>query len=564
MGLWNNNMSLRKRVITILIVTIIPMIICMFFVSFISYQTIKTQIYSTSYDTLSLYCHQIDDELKSTAANVRNIDYNENYIDMFQSNKKSDNYYAANNYKRIISPIVSMLDYIEGIVVFSNKSGTAVYNYNAKLNITYSNRQKVLDFIKSNMEEIPKADNQWLYYYIGDKYYLIYSYAIRDTYFCAWTAVDNFLKATDNWKIAQKGSIYIITSNNTVMVGSSEKDNSIDLTGDISSYYFSGRKYLIIGIASQVGNFKIMEALNIRHLISTYERFFYITVIILIVFLMMIPVILKNLNHNIFHPIQRMLKAIAAIDKGELNYQIEFSWENTEFQHLIKAFNSMVRQIENLKIETYEDKIEQNRIMLQYLQLQIEPHFYLNALNTISAMAQVGDTDLIMKLSKNLSDYMRFITKSTNGTVTIKEELEHIQNYMDIIEIRLGNNFTYRVEMERELDVFTIPPLAIQNLVENIMKYAFNIYENTEIIIRIQKKIQMGKHGISILVEDNGKGYSEQIIHSFNKETDEESNKIGLQNIRKRLYYLYGNRATFHISNRQEGGARAEIWIQVE
>lgn len=557
-------MNLRRRVVGILVITIIPTIICMFFISFISYQTIKNQIYSTSFDTLSLYCNQIDNELKSTAENVRNIDFNENYIDMFQSSNKSENYYAANNYKRTISPIISMLDYVEGIVIFSNKSGATVYNFNANLNHEYSSRQNVISYVKEHVDELPKEENQWRCFQVEGKYYLIYSYVIRETNFCAWTSMDNFVKFTNKWKIAKNGTIYITTKSNQIIAESGKGAKGIDLSGDIKSYYFSGKKFLILGIASEEGNFKIMEALNVRHLTWTFERIFYVSIGILIVFLMMIPVILKNLNHNIFLPMNRMQKAIAAIDKGELNYQIEPFRDNTEFKNLIEAFNSMVCQIENLKIETYEDKIEQNKIMMQYLQLQIEPHFYLNALNTISAMAQVGDVDLILKLSKNLSDYMRFITKTKNGIVTIKEELDHIHNYMDIIEIRLGNEFTYNVEMDEDLEMFKIPPLAIQNLVENIMKYAFNIYENTEITIKIYRGIRGEQNGISISVEDNGNGYPEDIIQSFNLEVEEEGNKIGLQNIRKRLYYLYGNKATFQINNREEGGAKAEIWIQID
>lgn len=557
-------MNLRKRVIGVLVITIIPMIICMFFVSFISYQTIKTQIYSTSLDTLSLHCNQIDNELNSTADYIRNIDFNENYIDSFQSKSRADNYYAANNYRRAMTPIISMLDYVEGILIFSNKSGAAVYSFNANLNNNYASREAVIDYMKEHTEEFPKSKSQWLWYHIGEKYYLIYSYAIRDTYFCAWTSVDNFLKVTDNWKIAKNGTIYITTDKNQIMAESGEGDKNIDLSGDIRNYYFSGKKFLVLGIASQEGNFKIMEALNIRRLTWTYERIFYISVGILILFLLMIPVILKNLNHNIFLPMHKMQKAIAAIDRGELNYQIEPFHYNTEFKHLIEAFNSMVHQIENLKIETYEDKIEQNKIMMQYLQLQIEPHFYLNALNTISAMAQVGDTDLILKLSKNLSDYMRFITKTKNGTVTIKEELEHIRNYMEIVKIRLGDDFICTVEMDEGLELFPIPPLAIQNLVENVMKYAFNVYENTEITIEIHRTPRNGSSGISISVEDNGNGYPEEIIQSFNLEEDGEGNKIGLQNIKKRLYYLYGDKATFLIGNRKEGGARAEIWIQAD
>jgi two-component system sensor histidine kinase YesM len=560
MCLWKRKINLKKRVAGMLIITIVPATLCMFLVSLISYQTIRQQIYSSSYDTLSLYCSQIDNELKSVADIVLNIDPTENYVDMFQNPIKTQNYYAAIYYKRTMSIVVPMLEHVEGIAAFSGASGAVVYHYNARLNHPYQDRFDLISSIKTHAAEL--AHKQWAPFVAGGKHYLVYSYAIRETYFYAWASINDIIKAANDWELAKNGTVFITGQNNEVMAQSNDRAGAIHLSGDVDGYYFSGNKYLILGVASSAGNFKLIEAINIRELTSTYEGTFFISVGILIVFLLLLSVFFNSLNYHIFYPIDSLQKAIAAIDSGQLNYQIQPFQQNTEFQHLIMAFNSMVRQIERQKIEAYECKIEQDRIMMQYLQLQIEPHFYLNALNTINAMAQVGDTDLIVKQTKNLSDYMSFITKSKGGTVTIREELDHIKNYMDILETRMGSGFICTVELDEALASFKIPPLAIQILVENVMKYVFDIYANTEIHIKVRRLRRDGQCGISLSVEDNGRGYPEDILRHFGKEG--ESGGIGLQNIRKRLFYLYGEKAAFQISNRPEGGAKAEIWIQTD
>jgi two-component system sensor histidine kinase YesM len=554
---WKKKRTLKKRVISVLVMTVIPVVLCMFITSIISLKTIREQIYATSFDTLSLHMNQIDNELRSTGDYVRSIDYNENYIGMFQSSDSSDNYYASNYYSRTISPMVAMFDYVDGILIFSPKSGAAVYNYNSINSKSFSTRQTVISSIKDNVENM--RVNQWFCYQIGNQYFLTYIYRIRDTYFCAWMSVHNLLGVTKEWKIAQNGTIFIMTDDNIKMAEYGKESRNIELTGDINNYYLSGKKYLVLGIESKESMFKIMEAVDVRYLTWTYERIFYVALGILVLFLMLIPVVVRTLNKNIFRPMQKLQKGISEIDGGNLDYQLETRDDNIEFYYLTEAFNSMVRQIKYLRIETYEDKIEQNRIMMQYLQLQIEPHFYLNALNTISVMAQVGDKELILKLTKHLSEYMRFITKSKNGTVTILEELNHINNYMSIVEIRQGSSFTYSVVMEEDLERFEIPPLIIQNLVENVMKYAFNVYENTEIHIYIKREQRNGTQGVTICVEDNGNGYTQEILHNFYSNV--ETNTIGLQNTRKRLYYQYGDQAEFRISNRVDHGARAEIWI---
>ena len=103
----------------------------------------------------------------------------------------------------------------------------------------------------------------------------------------------------------------------------------------------------------------------------------------------------------------------------------------------------MVSQIEELKIQNYEEKVEKQKLMLDYMTIQIEPHFYLNALNLINTMAQMQDTELIQKMTENLSLYLRYIAGSRNKTVTILQELEHIRHYMNIMEIRFGECFHY-------------------------------------------------------------------------------------------------------------------------
>lgn len=86
-----------------------------------------------------------------------------------------------------------------------------------------------------------------------------------------------------------------------------------------------------------------------------------------------------------------------------MSVKIPTDESSTEMKHLIASFNNMVSQIGELKIRNYEEKMEYQKLMLDYMSLQIEPHFYLNALNLINTMAQMQDTELIEKMTENLS-----------------------------------------------------------------------------------------------------------------------------------------------------------------
>ena len=114
-----------------------------------------------------------------------------------------------------------------------------------------------------------------------------------------------------------------------------------------------------------------------------------------------------------------------------------------------------------------------------------EPHFYLNALNLINTMAQAEDVELIGELTENLSLYLRYIVSSRNGKTTVLEESRHIAHYLKIMEIRFGESFRYIQEIDERAEQIVIPPLAVQMLIENSMKYAFDIYGETEIRLKI-------------------------------------------------------------------------------
>ena len=86
-------------------------------------------------------------------------------------------------------------------------------------------------------------------------------------------------------------------------------------------------------------------------------------------------------------------------------------------------------------------------------------------------------------------------------------------------------------------------------------------YGETEIHVAIRRRLLAGKDGVEIIVMDNGNGYPEEYIAQFNGGVYEDTRRIGLQNARMRLRYLYGDAIIFRIGNRLEGGARTYIWI---
>lgn len=563
--------SLKGKVITVLFVAVIPIVIAFIIINSYTMHLVQQEIYEKNHDLLEMQMHQLDYELNSIAEYLKHLDYEDNYTSGFTDEDTQKYYFSANYYRRTISSAIDMYDYVEGMAMLSLENDAVVYVYNEGRSDAYDSRLQVVDYMKANLDWLKTIKNAWKCCDINGTYYLIYVYEQSGVYFCAWANADNLFLNAGNWKITKSNSLFIANADGTVMssVGGSDME-AVECREDTGHYYFSGSKnqYLMTGVESQNGDFRLFSAVDRNKLLRPYKYLQIVLVCVVILFAAMIPVVLRVLSRNVFRPMGRMMKAIRHVDEGDLEYQIEEKKDNREFKQLIAAFNQMIVQIKDLKIHAYEEELEKRQLMLdkqqimmEYMQVQIEPHFYLNALNIINTMAQVGDVDLIVQLTENLSEYLRYIAKTKTNSVTIAEEMEHILHYVKIMQIRFGETFQY-VEMidPRALSV-KIPPLLIQTIIENTMKYAFDIYGDTHIDVAIAMEERDDFEGVAITVMDNGKGYPDDYILRFNTASSWEGAQIGLWNAKMRLFYMYGENASLTVGNRAEGGACTRIWI---
>ena len=135
------------------------------------------------------------------------------------------------------------------------------------------------------------------------------------------------------------------------------------------------------------------------------------------------------------------------IEEGDFDSAMELRTPITEFNSLAASFNHMVERIKLLKFENYESELRTQKATMQYLQLQIKPHFYANLLNIIYSLAQSKDFDTIQRVSKAIVNYSRYMFRDATELVELKRELEFLDCYMEIQEIR------YRKQIQLEKDV---------------------------------------------------------------------------------------------------------------
>ncbi len=163
---------------------------------------------------------------------------------------------------------------------------------------------------------------------------------------------------------------------------------------------------------------------------------------------------------------------------------------------------------------------------LQKLQLQLQPHFLFNSLNSINALI-ITQPDKAGKMVQQLSDFLRAtLRRADEQWITLAKEIEYLQLYLSIEKVRFGHRLNVQMNLDEQIELWLIPPLLLQPLVENAIK--FGLYGTTgQVVIHLSTK----REGDILLIE---------ISNPFDHDMQPaEGSGFGLNGLRRRLYLLY-------------------------
>lgn len=522
---------------------------------------VEERIYEHARDMLNFNMKQLDAGLEKVGDYLLNVRSNNRGVYQFASLDARKQYDISIELSQDLIKSIEDFDEAEGILCFSEANGKSIYSFNVN-SPAYANRMEIIEYVQSHVKELAGVSGSWTPFRIGEDYALLYPVGDETVMLCAWTSFTTLSEPLEDWNLMEDSICCFTDSENRILrvVSGEGQAEAVMEENPEDGGAEKGKKYLMASVASEAGDFQIWNAVARSRLMEGFDRLRLLSVAVILLFLgSAMPILICILRKNVFFPVHSLEKGMEQIEEGNLDVRIGKDHPPNELAYLIDSFNSMTAQIKTLKIRSYEEALERKKVEMDYLQLQIEPHFYLNALNLIHTMAQVGDTPLIQQLTQNLSMYLRYVLGSRNRDVMLEEELKNIGSYLKIMEIRFGKNFQYEENVDKSLLTMQVPPLLLQLPVENSLKYAFDVYGEDN---RIRLSVYREGEDAVFCVEDNGEGYSGEILERFRNEEPPEDNHIGLWNLKMRLEYMYHGNASFSLGNHSPHGARTEIRIR--
>lgn len=267
---------------------------------------------------------------------------------------------------------------------------------------------------------------------------------------------------------------------------------------------------------------------------------------------------------RILAPMKRFVSELQNPQEEQILNDAE-NYSITELEMASAEFRGMLRKIKALKITVYEQELRNQKIQLEYTQEQIRPHFYLNCLSIVYGMAEKSKDKDIMHIVEVLSRYMRYVINDSFMLRKIRDELAHIEDYIEIQKVRYRDAFVFEADVEESVLEYEIPALVLQVFVENAVKHAVSLDNKIEISLFMTTEILDGEEFLYVTVSDTGKGFSEEILSAIEAGENicyDGRKHVGIQNTKERLRILYGDKASVKLSNMAEGyGAVVELTI---
>ncbi|MGO4542962.1 sensor histidine kinase, partial [Paenibacillus sp. 2TAB19] len=320
--------------------------------------------------------------------------------------------------------------------------------------------------------------------------------------------------------------------------------------------------FLVVGATSKMGDFNLITLIPDQRILANLPYLQGIIWVITFISLIFIPVGLYFMRQTILIPLQRLLKSMKKVRNGDWNSRVMLYDTSDEFVMLGQSFNSMMDEIQSLRTNVYEVQLDHQREELQRLQLQVNPHFFLNTLNIIYNLAKVSKVDLVLEMTLSLIRYFRFMFRSNTSFVKLKEELEHTRNYLRIQSLRFPDQLTWSIDVPDFLTNAPIPPLIIQSFTENSIKHAVTLDEPFHISVGIDLLEEDGSL-MKIQIRDNGPGFPDEVLQALRygrSVENEQGEHTGIWNVQRRLRLLYGDSVSIHYGNNLEnGGVEVEI-----
>lgn len=303
---------------------------------------------------------------------------------------------------------------------------------------------------------------------------------------------------------------------------------------------------------------------NYIEILQAFRYFEIMSIVIMMIVIIGNVIVIIRLAGNIISPLKELAGQADEVAKGNFEIQLKEVDSRDEIGVVTKAFNQMVTSIREY-IERLRQSMEVERELkekelmmeahlkdaqLKYLQAQINPHFLFNTLNAGAQLAMMEGADRTYRYVQNMAEFFRYNVKKGEEIVTVGEEIELVDNYIYILNVRFSGEIHFEKDVDESLLHVQMPSMILQPIVENSVNHGIREMGGAG---KILLSVYQEEEYVCISVKDNGVGMSREIIEKVlsgsykDEKKASDSNGVGMDNVIGRLKLFTGSQKVVDI-----------------
>ena len=277
-------------------------------------------------------------------------------------------------------------------------------------------------------------------------------------------------------------------------------------------------------------------------------------------FLFLLAMINAFISDKISNPIKSLDGSVREIESGNLDVEIVPSG-SYEVEHLGKSIKNMLGRIKVLMSDLVDEHNAKRKSEFDTLQSQINPHFLYNTLDIIVWMIENENSDKAVNIVTALAKFFRISLSKGKNIITVKDEVEHVRNYLMIQNMRFKNRFEYSIDVDDEVLSYSSLKLMLQPLVENAIYHGMEFMDGDgEIDVKVFKE----NESLYFTITDNGLGMSEDMVETLLSKDFVPSKKgsgIGVKNVNERIKLYFGSEYGLKVESEPDEGTKITIHL---
>ena len=557
----NRPITAKTALLKISMLFLIPFFLFMFGLNVYSNTIYRQRLTENNQTWLTMFESFLEEDLKNVEYFMSDMIANDGGFNALRYPLSYvDSYLQVQQLQEKFESVMKTIDSISAFCIISPKSN--ITNGPFRKNVSYDEKENIKTYLNQLVKE--KGDGaitDWRVQQIGEKYYFLKIMGLGGVYSSCIIDVGNVSTVEE---IGNENSYLVFEENEEILSYQEQmKELGIRVQEGKTSYLTGSRRdQFVVMSYSEILNCCLMLVEPYRGIWSM-ESLPLIMLLLSVFFAILLLRCYRMLKRDFLNPLEQMVETMEQIGDDGLESRLCVRNQVKEYKKMESTFNAMMDRIKELKILAYVRLIQAQQTELQYYQIQIRPHFFLNCMKNLYAMTAARKYTQMQEMILTLSEYLRAVLKDHDMIVPLEKELDSVRSYVKLQQMSSARPPEYEEDVSPQLMQFGIPPMSLLTFVENSFKYEKSGEGSMQILIKARLFLDGEEKFVNITIMDNGKGFPEEVLEILNDpEKRMPGEHMGINNVEQRFSLVYQKPCSFVYSNMN--GACVDIFIPFE